>query len=231
MGSARLSRFGRVCLLSVLALGVASAGNISYTGTFVMDDDHATLSFTIDAPSFVTIRTFGYGGGTNVSGAVIDPGGFDPFLSLFDSIGGLQASSLLLGQNGNAACGTPGVSPQTPLAADGGLCLDSYFSISTLAPNHSYSLVLTQEDNLPFGPTYGDGFVEDGNGNFTAGGCSGTNFCDQFGNSRNGNWAVDITMAPLDVTAAAPEPAPFVLLGTGFAGLLLLRRRRNHQRL
>ena len=57
-------------------------------------------------------------------------------------------------------------------------------------PAGSYILALTQSGNDPNG-NLSDGFTEQGQGDFTAnGGCQA--FCDIFGNTDNGNWAVDI---------------------------------------
>jgi hypothetical protein len=235
MGSARLSRFGRVCGLFCLSLGVASAGNFAFNGVFTQDDQHEVFTFT--APSAtVTLRSYGYGGGTNVLGGLILPGGFDPQLSLFDSTGGLGPLSPLVDANGNGTCGTTGILFQTSLANDPATtnCFDSFLLLTTLSPTHQYTLVLTQEDNVAIGATYGDGFTEDGNAGFTAAfGCGGTSFCDQSPAQRTGAWEVDITgvRTAVDEGAVAPEPGTVILLLTGCSGLLLLGRRRNSQRL
>ena len=95
-------------------------------------------------------------------------------------------------------------------------------------------MILSQNDNLANGPTYGDGFGRSGQGNFTAGafGCPGTApFCDASPAQRNGHWAVDIlgVGSATDVTnaGAVPEPGTTLLLVTGLTSLALLGRRKN----
>ena len=89
----RLSRFGFVILAFCLSIGVAAAGNFSFTGTFSQDDQLQVFLFT--APSASTLlRTWSYAGGTNAAGQVILPGGFDPILSVFDATGGLLSPAL-----------------------------------------------------------------------------------------------------------------------------------------
>jgi hypothetical protein len=48
---------------------------------------------TVAASSTVQAITFSYGGGTNGNGMAIAPGGFEPYLSLFDASGNLLAST------------------------------------------------------------------------------------------------------------------------------------------
>lgn len=227
MGSARLFRFSRFCVLLILSLGVASAGNFAFTGIFTQDDQHELFTFTAPSGS-VTLRTYGYAGGTGALGNVIPAGGFDPVLTLFDSTGGLLPGTLVGPSNDNGAglCGTGtatvGQDPAT------GNCFDSYMLLTGLLASDVYTLVLTQADNYANGPTYGDGFLEDGPNFSAVFGCGGTSFCDQSPAQRTGAWEVDITgvRTAADISAGAPEPSPIILLLTGCAGLLLLGRRR-----
>ncbi len=209
------------CLLAT----AASAANISFTGVFSGDDQLEVFLFTAPTAGF-TARTWSYAGGTNAANQPISAGGFDPVLSLFNATGGLVAGSLLVAANDDGA----GVAtdPST------GNAFDSLLAISTLSPGNTYPLVLSESDNLAFGPTYGDGFSQTGNGNFTPGefGCGGTApFCDAGVDQRNGTWAVDIdgVGSAQDITAGGttPEPGPALLLSAGLAGLAVLRRRRN----
>jgi hypothetical protein len=217
------SRFGFLALSLCLLSSVAAAGNFSFTGTFVQDDDMQLFLFT--APSTnVMLRTWGYAGGINANGVGILPGGFDPVLSVFDATGGLLPTSPFVGSNNDGA----GVA--TDPATLG--ALDSLLVLTALTPGNTYVLVLTQNDNASSGPTFGDGFSHAGQGNFTAGefAClTAAPFCDPTGAQRDGHWAVDITgvgsASVFPTTTATPEPASTLLLMTGIASMALLRRR------
>jgi len=222
----------RLCRLSFgivafcLSIGVAAAGNFSFTGTFSQDDQLQMFQFT--APSASTLlRTWGYAGGTNFDGNLILPGGFDPILSVFDATGGLLASSPLIDNNNDGA----------GVAADGTNAFDSLLLLTALNPGGTYVLILSQNDNFLNGSTYGDGFGRSGQGNFTAGafGCGGTDpFCESpFVPNRDGHWAVDIggVQSASDITNpggdGVPEPGTTLLLATGLISLALLGRRRK----
>src|ERR1700739_1416457 len=178
----RLSRLGIVTLAFCLSIGVATAGNFSFTGIFTQDDQLELFQFTAPSASLV-VRTWGYAGGTNANGQVIAPGGFDPILSVFDATGGLLSSSALVDTNNDGA----GVATDPTTGA----AFDSLLALSSLSPGGTYVLVLSQNDNAPNNSTYGDGFSQSGMGNFTAGefGCGGTApFCDNTPAQRNGSW-------------------------------------------
>ena len=116
-------------------------------------------------------------------------------LSLFDSGGNLLAFDD--GGVAPAGCGPRQVDAAT------GFCLDAY--ISGLFSAGSYTAVLTEWDNTPNGPTFDDGFSEQGNGNFTGGPFllnAGPGY------QRTGNWALDLPGAP----AVVPEPSYGALL-------------------
>jgi hypothetical protein len=224
----RLSRVGIVTLAFCLSIGVATAGNFSFTGIFTQDDQLELFQFTAPSASLV-VQTWGYAGGTNANGQVIAAGGFDPILSVFDATGGLLPSSLLVDTNNDGA----GVATDPTT----GNAFDSLLALNALSPGGTYVLVLSQSDNLAIGPTYGDGFSQTGAGNFTAGefGCGGTAFCDATPAQRNGSWAVDIAGVrdAVDITnnggggATAPEPSSMLMLCTSLTSLALFRRRRK----
>jgi hypothetical protein len=216
------SRSGLLVLLFVLS-SLATAANFSFTGTFVQDDNIQLFLFSAPSPT-VMLRTWGYAGGVNTNGDTIAPGGFDPVLSVFDITGGFGPLSPFVGSNNDGA----GVDAD-PVTFS---AFDSLLQLNGLDPLHIYLLVLTESDNLANGPTYGDGFTRDGQGNFTpsAFGCAGTDpFCDANVTQRNGQWAVDISGvgAASTPSAATPEPSSFLALTLGVSGLLLLRRRRT----
>jgi hypothetical protein len=194
-----------VCLLAAgLLPSYLSAATVSYTGTFSDDDQEQAFSFTVGAPGTVTLRTLGYAGGVNGNSTVISAGGFDPILSLFDATGTLIA---LNDDNPSAA-----VDPVTGNGFDA--------SISALLAAGQYTLVLTETDNLPVGPTLADGFTRTGQGNFTG---------PEFAGIPGSFW--DSTPADLAgvTVSAVPEPATLFTFGTSCFGLLsgvILSRRR-----
>lgn len=214
---------GRPVLLAIVAcsLGLipqADAASFSFTGNFVMDDDLRVFNFELLSTSTVTIRTYGYAGGTNAASQVIAGGGFDPVLSLF---GGTTPSSPLLISNQDGGCALVGTDTGT------GDCWDAYIEWSNLGPG-SYSFVLSQYDNLP-GGALGDPFSQAGNGNFTSaafGGFAGP-FVDAHPAQRTSFYAVDITGVDSAYDASVPEPASLWLLGGGCLAIFAGRRLRR----
>lgn len=176
---------------------------LSYTGTLHQDDQKELISFTNPIAGLVSLRTLSFGGGANAAGDTIAAGGFAPLVSLFDS------TDMLIGlaQAGIASCG--GTSdPAT------GFCWDVLLDMTL--PAGDYLAVLTQDDNSPFGPFLSDGFLHDGEGNFTGG------FVLLSGDQRDGHWALDIS---LPGSSPIPEPGTLALLGGGLLALARLRRR------
>ena len=139
---------------SVFAAGVgqSQAGTIqSFTGdlrtdaTFIScgsgctlgagnsDSDYAQWAaverdFTVAASSMVQAITFSYGGGTNGNGLAIGPGGFEPYLSLFDASGSFLASTLF-----GITC-PPGANKK-PVPANASMCCSTQvFSGPAITP-------------------------------------------------------------------------------------------------
>ena len=203
-------------LFCAAALAAASlhAATFSFQGSFTSDDQIQLFDFTISSNTTVTLKGLGYGGGTNSVNAVIPPGGFDTLLTLFQS-DGTQVGSF----DDDPGCAHTNLNH--------GACLDSYFS----GPLQfgSYTLALTESGNVSLG-NLSDGFLQQGQGNFTANNCSPSSpqgFCDAFGNENNGNWALDI----IAVDSAAqvpgvPEPGSLSLavLALALLGIIYWRR-------
>jgi len=208
----------RVVILLLVILVSASCAfgsSFSFTGTFLTDDRVELLSFTVGAPSTVTMLTYGYGGGVNAASTTVDPGGFLPNLTLFDSAGNLITAD----DNTNTPCNSNGQNTRSPLG-----CGDDFFQESLAAG--SYVLALTVYDNTANGLELSDGFAEDGQGNFTCGEFfTGTGaFCDPFVQD-NGGWAVDVlgvnTAGPVTGT---PEPGTALAVFGGLVTLYFMRR-------
>jgi hypothetical protein len=216
MRNLRIWRHVAIAVTCAVFGSVASASSFSYTGSFTTDDQIQEFLFSLSGTSTVTAVTYSYAGGVNQAGSGVPQGGFDPWLAIFNSSGGLVASV------DNGICGQVDADSVT------GACFDSYISQSLAAGN--YTLVLSQSDNSPFGGNLSDGYTRTGQTDFTSSlGCSNGQFCDINADSRAPIWAVDIdnvTSSSLPGGAGAtPEPATFLLLGGGFAGILMLRRR------
>lgn len=181
----------------------ALAAPISYMGTLVDPNAVAIIEFTQARAAPFLVQSWGYGGtaaapgGTNAASAIINPGGFDAYASLFQGWGN---SATFLASNDDGPCPPGTLSPE---------CRDPQLTIAFLIPGN-YTLVISQWDNFSFAENYGSGTLGDGFIGLAA----------DF-EGRTANWAVDVSFA-------VPEPAPFALVGIGFAGLVLIRRKRTN---
>jgi hypothetical protein len=213
-----------VGFFALIAASSSQAAIFSFEGNFASDDDIQLFNFVVGATSQVTLRTFSYAGGTNGEGELVQGGGFDPILALFDS------SGELIDRNDDDNTGS------VPTDAATGRQFDTLFSASLAAG--TYTVAVTQFDNEAIGPLLSSGFSQSGAGNFTASfGCSQRFFCDVTGSNRNSSWAFDIagvetaslpgTTPPPPTPTEVPVPAGFVLLGSAIAGLVAVSRRRR----
>jgi hypothetical protein len=194
----------------LLSSGVAGAVPLSFAGAYNRDDDVALFWFETSGASLVSIETFGYAGGTDPSGRVVAAGGFDPVFGLYDAAGSLLG------------IGDDGASRADPIS---GNAFDSLLSMSLGIG--TYFVALAVFDNYPLGPSFADGFLRTGNGNFTAPfGCSAGRFCDVSGFSRTGGYALAISGATV---AAIPEPSALALMSAALAGFTGWRRLRGRR--
>ncbi len=202
--------------LAVLcAVGVASsaqAAPVSHTGAFTNDNDlviFAPLNITSVTGGSISARTFSHSGGTNAAGDISASGGFAPVLALFDSTGFEVFRNI-----GSFNSPTPGC---------GVFCWDAFLSITVNAPG-SFTLVLSQDDNLPdnFDPVIQNRYTQAGNASYFGG------FNSPYEGQRTANWALDIDVInnPL-APAAVPEPAGVALVAAAMGALVLTRRRRG----
>lgn len=207
-------------LLGAILTGTQAFGaSFSFTGTFSQDDNVQLFTFSLLAPGSVIVKTLGYAGGTNFVGSVIPDGGFDPILTVFTGTG---PTASLFNVSNDAGCGG-GVNTDPVTNA----CWDSFLTLAGL-PAGTYTLALTQSDNSANGPTLGDGFGRDGQGNFTGpaflGGAG--SFIDANPAQRTANWAVDILRADDATLVGIPEPGTIGFAAAGLA-LLIARSRRK----
>ena len=181
----------------------ARADTVSYSGSFSDDDERFSLGFSFVAAQTLVARTFSYGGGVNGDAQVIGAGGFAPVLSLFDATG-----LLLQIASGSAADCLSGVGAVDPAS---GFCWDVGLSAALAAGD--YTLVLTQDANLPFGPSLADGFSMTGSPDYTGLaylGLPDLRFINVDGSQRDGHWALDVN------ATAIPVPSSVALLAAGF---------------
>lgn len=242
--------FRRALLAGCLSVLAAPVGAIStsFTGDFAQDTDVALFTFSTDGSSTITLRSYGYAGGTQGDGNVVADGGFDPLLTLWDDtghlIGTLEPNGYLnddgdYDANGNLT--SPADCTLVSASSSGtGLCLDSLYS--GILSAGTYWLALTESNN--YGPDFlANPFAWDGNpGDYsaTAFGCAGGQpFCDYGQNVRDGHWALDIQGVTLAQTqtrqdaldlftpppATVPAPSTLALAGLGLAGLAGRRKR------
>ncbi|WP_425039542.1 DVUA0089 family protein [Primorskyibacter sp. S187A] len=200
---------------ALLALAsAAQAASFSFTGTFAKDNDVQLFDFTVGAESDVVLKTYSYGGGVMADGTVIDAGGFDPILALFD------ANGLFIDSNDDGSAPDVNADPVT------GSEFDTFLEATLAAGN--YTVAVMQYDNFALGDL-SDGFTYDGPGNETftdTFGCGNGIFCDVGGFDRTNAWAFDIlNVDEVVVTAPVPLPAGLPLLLAGLGGLAMLRRR------
>jgi hypothetical protein len=186
----------------------AQAAPVSYNGTFLADNElaiFASLDITSAAGGTISAQTFSYAAG-----------GFIPALVLFDGSG----SELQRITATSSACGGPPY------------CFDVGFGPLTLGMG-SYTLVLSQDGNLPNTGVLADGYIyTDGasvDPNFTSvwalPGSPAANFV-QFadGVSRTGNWGLTIDVVN-NAVSGVPEPTSLALVLAALGATAAARRR------
>jgi hypothetical protein len=214
--------------VSLAAAHPASAGSISNTGTLSSSTDFHMLDFTIGAGSeFVTIQSWGFGGGVNAAGNTIAAGGFDPFIGLFRGVGSSAHIISFMGQtfgtsdllsNFGSFSGCP---PAGTVNLGGPVCGDVTMKLM-LGPG-IYTIVLSDAAYIP-NAIFDNGTLGQGFSDFTGGGFQTCNTTDAGTTcaTDTANWAFDLTTSPAPAT---PEPSTLILFGSGFLGLLKMRRR------
>lgn len=202
------------------------ASNITFVGSFQQDNQLAVFTLNVSSTTLVEILSVGYAGGPTDIGTV-SPGGFDSYLTLFDSRGAFLA------ENDDWDGAPP--DPNTGQAFDAQLT-------QTLDPG-IYALVLTQYGNYAVSQNILDGFSESSNPSYTtdpgfspSNGCSG--FEDTSGSCRSGSYVIqvlnsggaDASYALLDGQISlpnSPTPEPSSIVTLSFALMLMLCVQRK----
>jgi hypothetical protein len=188
---------------------VTSCGVGCTLGASNTDFDYAQYaavveSFNVSSTSTMTAITFSYGGGVNGAGTTIAQGGFEPYLSLFDSSGDFLASTYY-GTTCPAGANTNTVSGQ---------CYDVGLDGGTLAAG-TYQIAITDFENMSFAENYGSGTLADG---FIG-----------LGDLQDGedlHYAFDVDLTPTTPPPpSVPEPLPFALVGFPTLAAIVTRLR------
>lgn len=196
------------------ALWCASASAAQMQGVFARDDDVFTTVIHVETLSRLSAETFSYAGGRAASGSDVQGGGFIPVLSLFSSTGDV----LQMAEGGSFACGSGRREDATS-----GFCWDAHFS-TQIGPG-DYTLVLTQDGNLPAGALLGDGFTQQGQAGYTGelyAGDAALRFVSPDGFPRSGHWFVQVLTTSV---SSVPESSTLAMLVCGLLSLCLVRRR------
>jgi hypothetical protein len=159
-----------------------------------------TYTFVVNTATTVQAITYGYAGGTSLTGTVVPSGGLEPYLSLFDSSGNLLASSF------------SGTCPATANTL-GGNCFDVQLDTTPLLEPGTYTIALSAWENMSLAENLGTGTLTDG---FTGLG--------NLNPGENLDYAFDVIL-PSNV----PEPGTGLLLLTAFGAAAVLTLRNRFQ--
>jgi hypothetical protein len=152
-------------------------------------------TFTVNTASTMQAITYSFGGGISQTGSIVPEGGFEPYLSLFDSSGDFLASTFQ-----GTTC-PPGANTV------GGSCFDVLLDGGLLTPG-TYQIALTAFENMSLAENNGAGTLADG---FTGLG--------NLAQGENLTYAFDVIL-PADV----PEPSTAGLFLIACASLFLRKR-------
>jgi PEP-CTERM motif len=203
-----------VCWIATPAL----ATDFDFSGTFADDDDVLLINFSVSAPSSVTVFSSSWLQGN-------PPAGFDPILGIWTA-GGTNVAF----QDDGGVTGTT-LSNGVPYSHG---VWDSYFVVMLAAGDYIASV--TQYNNFPVSLLLADGFVHEGNPDFTFdGGFGGAtqpffNGVWDTSDGRTGQWEFHLLNVESATIDAIPEPGTLALLGLGLVAIPLVRRRRHSAR-
>jgi hypothetical protein len=229
-----------VLWLSLFCVTLKANTVYSYTGSLLTSEDVFEQTFTLASLTDVTIETFGFGGGTNGSAAVIPPGGFDSLVALFSGSG--AGATILTDTFGNPLASADTLStfagncpPAGTVTIGTGVgssvCGDAFLEADNLAPG-TYTLLLSDANYVPTAVNPGppaSSLLSDGFTDFTGGAFQTCNLTsDGYACiTTTNNYAVDLIEQS---QGGVPEPASWGLLLIGLAAILGRRGKQNRRR-
>ncbi len=210
-----------------LISGSASAANFSFIGNLNHDDAVQEFNFEVEgAAREVTLRTWSFAGGTNAEGQVIQAGGFDPVVSLFNS----STGALISFNDDGFHYQVPDTENEfptfpyfpyfpnfsnIPFFPSTNSAYDSLLATNLSAGN--YTVTVTQFKSFPVGSFLTNGFSGSDSENFA---------------SRTSHWALDVSNVENATVGATyisqvPEPDSFAMLlaGLGLLGFMAKRKK------
>jgi hypothetical protein len=235
MNSANQHLFKCLAAFGVLALHL-SGSNLYFAGTLETPENTFTQTFTIGATQNIEIVTWGFGGGVDAEGTIIQPGGFDPLVALYS--GDLTHASIVT-IAGNPVAGADtlggfvGHCPPAGMVTIGtgagsSICGDVLVTADNLAPG-TYTLLLSDANYIPLSVDPGppsSSLLSDGFSDFTGGvfqTCNSTSVATTC-ITPTGNFAVDILGSSSTGGPSLPEPRAWALAATGLVALAANKR-------
>lgn len=234
--------FRKLALTVALIAAIAAVTTVSladtttsYVGTLATSESSFETTLTLTSAESVTLQTYGFGGGTNGNGAVIAPGGTDPFLAIFSGIGSgatilTDASSNPFGTAldlGNYSTFT-GCPPANTVSDFGDTtCGDITMNFASLAAG-TYTIVLSDGQYIA-NAVFDDGTLGEGFSDLTGGVFCNT--VDTTGTpcpNTSGAYALDVTTSGSSTPPPPmPEPPASLLLAASLCCIVIYQFRNR----
>jgi len=195
----------------------AIPADFDFSGAFSADNDIVLLDFSVGVDSNITIFSSSWGDDLGTGDGYVADAGFDPILAIWDSFGNQVAE-----QDDGSIEGTT-ASNGTDYTHG---VWDSFFDVFLVAGDYTASIA--QYDNFSVSTSLADGFINDGNANFTTafGAESLFNGVWSGDDSRTGDWAFHILNVEAASQTTVPEPSIIALFAAGLFGIGFARRRK-----